>query len=218
MDSENTILYLENREKRYIIHTENLPFSIDLYEKTKYSDLKDGKIVYIDKEPPIHFFDVDFDGEKELIISYYGGWYGRPYYEVYKMNSDYPKLMDEYPFTELDCETRFDTINKTITNIYASRHDREVHIYKQKVYEYRISDFDYAEKKIMELDSVDMMELKFPAYIHRTYKRDGYKMKQIKRELVIYDEDIDINDFSAKDFDGGVFTDTIFVKQGDDIM
>ena len=75
--------------------------------------------------------------------------------------------------------------------------------------------YPYSEKRIMELDSIDIMELKLPLYIHKTYKRNGYKMKLIKRELVIFDKDIDINDYSAKDFGGGVFTDTIVVEQED---
>ena len=68
---------------------------------------------------PFFFFDVDFDGEDELLVCLWEGMGYRGYhaYQAYKMNVSTHQLspMREEPFDELNDYTEFDTINKTIS-------------------------------------------------------------------------------------------------------
>ena len=68
---------------------------------------------------PFFFFDVDFDGEDELLVCLWEGMGYRGYhaYQAYKMNVSTHQLspMREEPFDESNDYTEFDTINKTIS-------------------------------------------------------------------------------------------------------
>lgn len=70
-------------------------------------------------QSPFFFFDVDFDGEEELIICFWEGMGYRSYhaYQAYKLDVGSHQLspMQEEPFNELDDYAEFDTINKTIS-------------------------------------------------------------------------------------------------------
>ena len=70
-------------------------------------------------QSPFFFFDVDFDGEEELLLCLWEGMGYRSHhaYQAYKMNvSTYQlSLMQEAPFNELNDYTELDTINKTIS-------------------------------------------------------------------------------------------------------
>lgn len=70
-------------------------------------------------QSPFFFFDVDFDGEEELIICLWEGmgYRGHHAYQAYKMNVRTHQLspMQEAPFNELNDYAEFDTINKTIS-------------------------------------------------------------------------------------------------------
>lgn len=72
------------------------------------------------------FYDVDFDGDLELLINYYhGGPYGCTCYEIFEITDS--ALVRKEPITEpedswfsLDDNTEFDAENKTITNNFYS--------------------------------------------------------------------------------------------------
>ena len=72
-------------------------------------------------QSPFFFFDVDFDGEDELLVCLWEGMGYRGYhaYQAYETNvgSGTHQLspMQEEPFDELNDYTEFDTINKTIS-------------------------------------------------------------------------------------------------------
>ena len=64
---------------------------------------------------PFQFTDVDFCGEKELLINdWYQGQGGNGYY-VYKVKGNSIQLIDYPPFDRIDNMTIFDYKNKTIT-------------------------------------------------------------------------------------------------------
>ena len=70
------------------------------------------------------FYDVDFDGEQELLLGYYhGGAYGSPCYVIYETTDT--TLVEKQPigdstFYSIDASTIFDSDNKTIINRYNS--------------------------------------------------------------------------------------------------
>ena len=70
-------------------------------------------------QSPFFFFDVDFDGEEELLLCLWEGMGYRSHhaYQAYKMDVGSHQLspMQEEPFNELNDYTEFDTINKTIS-------------------------------------------------------------------------------------------------------
>lgn len=70
-------------------------------------------------QSPFFFFDVDFDGEEELLLCLWEGMGYRSHhaYQAYKMNVSTHQLspMQKAPFNELDDYAEFDTINKTIS-------------------------------------------------------------------------------------------------------
>ena len=70
-------------------------------------------------QSPFFFFDVDFDGEEELLLCIWEGMAYRSHhaYQAYKLDVGTHQLspMQEEPFNELNDYTEFDTINKTIS-------------------------------------------------------------------------------------------------------
>ena len=75
-------------------------------------------------QSPFFFFDIDFDGEKELIITLWEGmrYHGHNAFAAYKMPVENASLvlspMQGEPFDELNGYTRIDTIKKEITQPY----------------------------------------------------------------------------------------------------
>lgn len=70
----------------------------------------------IDYYLPFQFYDVDFDGEKELLISdYYQGQQGN-YYEVFEITDSGLEAKTYPPFNDIDNMTMFDSQNKIITS------------------------------------------------------------------------------------------------------
>lgn len=102
------------------------------------------------------FYDVDFDGEDELILGYYfGGPHGSPSYEIYDMtNSELvlKSVTDEDGYFFLDTSTKFDSKNKTIVNTihdgayawgeYVYQADRKGDLYRLYYASY-VSDFEH---------------------------------------------------------------------------
>ena len=66
------------------------------------------------------FYDADFDGNDELILGYYfGGPHGSPSFEIYDITDSVfvmKSVIDEDGYFSLDTSTKFDSVNKTITN------------------------------------------------------------------------------------------------------
>lgn len=112
-----------NREKFSSYHT-------DLITSAENFDCyKDGEVYHIEyatkpnsfEESPIdyylpfQFYDVDFDGEKELLINdYYQGQQGNNY-EVFEITDSGLEAKKYRPFNDVDNMMKFDSQNKIIT-------------------------------------------------------------------------------------------------------
>ena len=207
------ILNLNNGENEYNIRvSNNILMESNILELNKYKDIEDipnEEVIILDKIPPIHFYDVDFDGKKELLIANAGGWNNGIFYEAYKIHSNLLEKMTEYPFTELCPNTKFDTVNKTFTNTFSWGESRYTYIYKQKEYQYMNIEYDNYTTHIIELDSAFIEKGDAtPVRVHSAYKRKGNKMELVEREIVNYDKDYDISGNHLT----GVFTDTIIIE------
>ena len=132
-------IHFKNDEHEFVV--ENPLFSDDNLSQNK-QPLKDGMLIETDYIPfkptndtlnnmlfdgtqsPFFFFDIDFDGEKELIVTLWEGMYyhGHNAYAAYKMpvENDCFVLspMQGEPFDELNGYTRIDTVKKEITQPY----------------------------------------------------------------------------------------------------
>lgn len=132
-------IHFKNDEHEFVV--ENPLFSDGNLSQYK-QPLKDGMLIETDYIPfkpandainnmlfdgsqsPFFFFDIDFDGEKELIVTLWEGMYyhGHNAYTVYKMpvENDCFVLspMQGEPFDELNGYTRIDTVKKEITQPY----------------------------------------------------------------------------------------------------
>ena len=112
-----------NREKFSSYHT-------DLITSAEgFDEYKDGDVYHIEyvtkpnpfEESPIdyylpfQFYDVDFDGENELLINdYYQGQQGN-YYEVFEITNSGLETKRYPPFNSVDNMMKFDNQNKIIT-------------------------------------------------------------------------------------------------------
>lgn len=207
------ILNLNNGTNEYNIQiSSNTLMESSILNLNTYKDLEDIKnneIIILDEIPPIHFYDVDFDGKKEFLIENAGGWNDGIFYEAYKMYANSLEKMTGYPFTELNPTTKFDTINKTFTNTYSWGESWYTYIYKQKKYQYMNIEYNNYTTHIIELDSAFIDEGDAtPVRVRSAYKRKGNKMELVKREIVNYDKNYDISGNHLT----GVFTDTIIIE------
>jgi len=80
------------------------------FPKSYYS----GRNNPIEYHAPFQFLDVDFDGEKELLIGDYSKSQGGNIYEVYKVKGNSIQLMDYPPFKDIQNSAEFDFKNKRI--------------------------------------------------------------------------------------------------------
>ena len=112
-----------NREKFSSYHTDLITSAED------FDGYKDGAVYHIeyvtkpnlfenspiDYYLPFQFFDVDFDGEKELLINdYYQGQQGN-YYDVFEITDAGLQAKSYPPFNGVDNMMKFDSQNKIIT-------------------------------------------------------------------------------------------------------
>ena len=112
-----------NREKFSSYHTDLITSAegFDGYEDgdvyhieyvTKPNPFEESPIDYY---LPFQFYDVDFDGEKELLINdYYQGQQGN-YYEVFEITDSGLEAKKHRPFNDVDNMMKFDSQNKIIT-------------------------------------------------------------------------------------------------------
>ena len=132
-------IHFKNDEHEFVV--ENPLFSDGNLSQNK-QPLKDGMLIETDYIPfkpandaitnmlfdgsqsPFFFFDIDFDGEKELIVTLWEGMYyhGHNAYAAYKMpvGNDRHVIspMQGEPFDELNGYTRIDTVKKEIEQPY----------------------------------------------------------------------------------------------------
>lgn len=153
-----------------------------------YPHLKDGDVLYWDyavkdsnevlpKYSPFSFYDVDFDGEKELLImDYQNGTYSNNTYKVYKIHEYYAELMDEEPFDYLETSTKFDSINKTIIKTVTGGHGSIC------TYTYQLKDYEtiYWDEPVT-VSKFELMKAEIfdDRHEHRVYQRKGDKLERL---------------------------------------
>ena len=216
-------IHFQNSEHRFIV--ENPLFSDDNLSQNK-KPLKNGMLIETDyipfkpandmsdnmlfdgSESPFFFFDIDFDGEKELIINLLEGmgYHGHSAYKAYKMTAKneftdrnyvlYP--MQGEPFDNLNDYTRIDTVGKTITLPYdfgirfggMKKYGLVTHLF-----------FNESTDSLEERQFVELTEIEHYDWQHTDNKKNGiceptiyhYKkingdMKLINIEKCTYDE------------------------------
>lgn len=130
-----------NREKFSSYHTDLITASED------FNGYKDGDVYhiqyvtkpsYFEQSPidyylPFQFFDIDFDGVKELLINqYYQGQQGN-YYDVFEITDTGLQEKSYPPFDNVDNMMEFDIQNKIITNYTHSGIHYSHALYYQKI-------------------------------------------------------------------------------------
>lgn len=180
-----TLLHFKSADNEFNINLEaKQVFDTLCYH---YPYLKDGDVLYWDyaykdsnevlpKYSPFSFYDVDFDGEEELLImDYQSGSYSNNTYKVYKIREYYAELMDEEPFDYLETSTKFDSINKTIIKTVPGGHGSIC------TYTYQLKDYEtiYWDKPItvskFELVKAEIFD---DQHEHRVYQRKGDKLER----------------------------------------
>ena len=123
------LLHFENKECSFSIYNETFSDSTLYYVNDR--ETQDGEVLHLDyyapsedefleHNSPFFFRDVDFDGQKELVVNNWRcGCYGANTYDIYKLNDSFDipvRLMTEPPFFKLSNRgSEFDSIRKTIT-------------------------------------------------------------------------------------------------------
>ena len=116
-NEELTIVNPCYSDKNYIANGDSVKDALIDYISFKLAENN----TFSGNESPFFFFDIDFDGERELIVCLRDGmaYHGHHAYKAYKTkvkNGSYPlSPMQVEPFNALDNYTVFDTINKTIS-------------------------------------------------------------------------------------------------------
>lgn len=86
-------------------------YCLDYIINDNPDEYKDSSLYYY---APFQFYDVDFDGEQELLINDCDQIKGVNTYRAYKIGENDIELMDYVPFNVLDNEVTFDKPNKKI--------------------------------------------------------------------------------------------------------
>ena len=103
---------IETLEDGITVETDYIPFKMSEHNS------------FAGNQSPFFFFDIDFDGENELIVCLWEGmgYRGHHTYQAYKLNvgsgSHQLSPMQGAPFNELNDYTEFDPIHKTISVPY----------------------------------------------------------------------------------------------------
>lgn len=122
----NSFQYV-NTEKYNSYDTDNITFSKDFegyrngdvyYFDYSFPDANDSNEGFnnspIGYRTPFQFLDVNFDGEKELLINDWGRYQGGNHYAVYQITTDGLLLMDYPPFNRINNSTEFNAETKQI--------------------------------------------------------------------------------------------------------
>lgn len=122
----NSFQYV-NTEKYNSYDTDNITFSKDFegyrngdvyYFDYSFPDANDSNEDFnnspIGYRTPFQFLDVNFDGEKELLINDWGRYQGGNRYAVYKITTDGLLLMDYPPFNRINNSTEFNAETKQV--------------------------------------------------------------------------------------------------------
>ena len=122
----NSFQYV-NTEKYNSYDTDNITFSTDFkgyrngdvyYFDYSFPDANDSNEDFnnspIGYRTPFQFLDVNFDGEKELLINDWGRYQGGNHYAVYKITTDGLLLMDYPPYNRINNSTEFNAETKQI--------------------------------------------------------------------------------------------------------
>lgn len=190
-ETGNAILYFENEDNHFYIQTK-------CYRDTavySHTHLEDGDVLFWNYTPkkkgeilsqysPFFFSDVNFDGEKELLINdYNGGSRGSNSYEVYKIHPYYADIIKEAPFANLENgQTEFDPKEETIKlHLNFSAFEYAIHTYK-KVKQEKIEWTEPEDSYKFELVRVDIHNQYTDSKEHKVYIKDGYKYKLVKDE------------------------------------
>jgi len=190
-ETGNAILYFENEDNHFYIQTK-------CYRDTtvySHTHLEDGDVLFWNYTPkkkgeilsqysPFFFSDVNFDGEKELLINdYNGGSRGSNSYEVYKIHSYYADIIKEAPFANLENgQTEFDPKEETIKlHLNFSAFEYAIHTYK-KIKQDKIEWTEPEDSYKFELVRVDIHNQYTDSKEHKVYIKDGYKYKLVKDE------------------------------------
>ena len=152
-----------------------------------YPHLKDGDVLYwnyVQKDSnevlpnysPFSFYDVDFDGEEELLITdYQSDSYSNNTYKVFKIHEYYAELMTDEPFDYLETPTKFDSINKSIiTTSIGGQGSIYTYTYQPKDHETMYGDKPITVSKF-ELVKADIIDAKG----HRVFQRKGDKLEKL---------------------------------------
>lgn len=122
-----------------------------------------NNMLYSDSECPFFFFDIDFDGKKELIIELLEGmgYHGHSAYKAYKIPTTNDCIvlspMQGEPFDNLNDYAEIDTLRKTITLPYGvgiryggrKKYGLVTHLF------YNESTDSLEERQIMELTGIE---------------------------------------------------------------
>lgn len=185
-----TILHFKKADNEFVINLDAKHIIDTLCYQ--YPNLKDGDVLYWDYAAkksdevlpmysPFFFYDVDFDGKDELLITnYQNGEYSNNTYQVYKIHKYYAELMKEEPFNNLETTTEFDSVNKTIVRISTGGQGSICkYTYKLKNYETVCGDRPVTVSKF-EMVKADILD---DQHEHRIYQRKGDKMELISKTL-----------------------------------
>lgn len=84
-------------------------------------NIKPDNMIFNGNQSPFFFYDIDFDGEKELIVTLWEGmeYHAHNSYEVYKVRNtksdEILQPLSTTPFDRIDDYTLIDTVAKTIS-------------------------------------------------------------------------------------------------------
>lgn len=137
------ILHFESEDNHFDIY--NAYFSDSTLYYVNEQSFVDGQVLHLDYLPkkadeylgyntPFFFQDVDFDGEKELLVNNWRcGIRHSNHYEVYKIEKGKARLLTAPLFDEMDDSmTRFDSIQQTIRLVEGSAVEAYERTYQKK--------------------------------------------------------------------------------------